>query len=81
MTILARPQVAQHICSYQFPAGVVAVLVIDLQHPKPVPDGESRHHYQDAPSESLAVGMPEGFDGLHPIIIAITVVLPVPVGS
>ena len=57
-------QVAQHIGGHQLPAGVVAVGVVRLQHPQPVPDCNSGRDHQEAPREPPAVGMPHCVDGL-----------------
>ena len=61
---LGPVEVFQHIGGDQFPAGVVAVGVIWLEHPQPVFDGEAGGDHQETASEPTAVGMPDGVDGL-----------------
>ena len=57
-------EVLQHISGDQFPAGVVAVRVVGLEHTKAVLDGEAGGHDQEAAGEPPAVWMPDGVDGL-----------------
>ena len=78
-----RPvQVGQQVVRHEVAAAVVAVRVVRLQHPQPVPDGEAGGDDQESPREPAALRPAHRVDGLpgdqH---VAITVVLPAPVAS
>ena len=60
-----RPlQVAEHVAGHELAAGVVAVRVVRLQHPEPVPDRDAGSDHQEPARESLAARPADRVDRL-----------------
>ena len=60
-----RPgQVREHVRGDQFPAPVVTVRVVGLEHSQPVLDGEAGRDHQEAAGEPAALGPTDRVDGL-----------------
>ena len=60
-----RPlQVAEHVVRHQLAARVVAVRVVRLEHPQPVPDRDAGGQHQEAAREPLAAGPADRVDRL-----------------
>ena len=64
MTIFTRPRSGSRVARDQLPAPVVAVRVVRLQHPQPVPDGEAGGDDQEPAGEPPALSPPHRVDGL-----------------
>ncbi len=57
-------QITKHVVGDKFTTLVIAIWIIGLKHPKPIPDSNARGDYEEAAGESPASGMSHGIDSL-----------------